>query len=160
MSADKELRINELRKAVRESPGSPEWFELAETLSTASGGGGGDEKKRSEARELCFRALREDPRHFRGRLLLAKLFYLDQMPEFCVRELIELKRLGASSPSLVRLLDAFGTLAERYGSETAVAQSPEAEVPSASEPASGEEAVVAEIDLDAEFADVLSELDE
>ena len=68
---------------------------------------------RADARELCFREINQNPGDRGVRLLLAKLFYLDGLNEFAIRELIELRRRSPSE-SLNALLRSFGALAEVY----------------------------------------------
>ena len=59
---------------------------------------------RAEARELCFVELNSNPHNVLARLFLARAFYLDGMSEFCLRELIELKKFS-SSHNLEKLLN-------------------------------------------------------
>lgn len=100
-------------------------------------------------RELCFYGLGKNARHTLLRLLLAKTFYLDGLGEFAVRELVELRKYSAA-PSLERLLLAFGNFAQPFLSSTA------AETRSTED--AEDEDVVAEIDIDTEFGDLLEDL--
>lgn len=68
-------------------------------------------ESRKEARELCFKLLSEDAEQHRVRLALARLFYLDGMSEFCIRELVQLKKNAGEIYELDKLLDSFGQLA-------------------------------------------------
>jgi len=161
--AEKKDRRAQLKEILAENPGAPEFVELASLLAD-------DAESRFEARELCFRGLSENPDNSRGRLMLARLFYLDGYAEFCVRELAELKR-RVKSEAVDRLIDAFGDIASPYLSaaptteaaetednkpkETAASTDGEAE-----EEAEDGDAVFAEIDLDEDFVDALEELED
>jgi hypothetical protein len=143
-----EKHLKELYDIVSKNAGAGEFVELAKLLAS-------DPSKRSEARDICFKGLTESPDNLLGRLLLSRLFYLDKMPEFCVRELLELKRRGGSFASLDKLLSSLSDYAEPYltGLESASSEN------------LGEDAdnsapkVVAEVDLDEDFLDILDELD-
>ena len=156
MSADRK-RLEQLRSKVSSDPGCDELIELVTALSD-------DSKTRPEARDLCQRGLAENPHNHVVRLTLARLYYTDKLGEFCVRELFELKRrAGASLPSLEKLLEAFGDYATQFAS-TGFAQLPEssgraAESPLQSPMIAGSK-VVAELDLDADFTDLLEDLDD
>lgn len=127
-----EMSLDELRQSE-----APDCFaELAHRLAN-------EESTRVEAREVCFRGLTKHPDHARGRLILAKLFYLDSMPAFSYRELLELRKVS-DVPSVERLLAAFGDY--RHAIE-----------PTEEQETTG---VIAELDFDTEFADILAELDE
>lgn len=143
-----------LREALRDNPGGDEFAELAELLSA-------DAQRRPEAREICFRGLSENPRHAKGRLVLAKLFYLDGLGEFCVRELVELSRYVSNSPSLERLVSAFGEFGKQFLAERPTAAQKRSATDAAAGAAGGESSkVVAELDLDADFDDLLEDLEE
>jgi len=114
---------------------------------------GGDKAQRVEAREFCLKELAENPKNGRCRLFLANLYYMDSYPEFCVRELVELKKYS-SLESVDRLLDSFGNFGQSFirpvvASEIAV-EGDEQE---------GDD-IMGELDFDSEFIDVLDELDE
>ncbi len=140
-------REAELRKILEGDCGAAEFVELALLLSA-------DPKSRPEAREFCFRGLTEHPESVRGRLALARLFYLDGYSEFAVRELIELSRL-VQTPSLKKLLDSFGPLAQRFYQSS---PKPEEEAPIDETPGAEDGGVVAEIDIEADFLGALDEL--
>jgi len=72
-----------------------------------------DGLSRAEARENIFTEIAANPGNKSARLLLAKLYYLDNLLEFSVRELIELRRRFPSA-SLDSLIKSFGPLAEQY----------------------------------------------
>ncbi len=149
----------QLRSIVAESAGAPEFVELASLLAESP-------DTRAEAREVCFRGLAEDPKNTRGRLVLARLFYLDRMFEFCIRELLEIQRQVGAISSLERLIASFGELASQFmssqGKQMLEAKgTPTAETMGTSEaPAEPAEKVLAEIDVDAEFLDILEELED
>ena len=123
-----------------------------------------DNSTRLEARELCFKFLTLKPKDILVRLWLARLFYLDKYGEFCVREIVELKRYSKAS-SLDKLLDAFGAFAAPFikvdslveaaagttASESSNKQQQEAKP-------SVEEDIVAEFDFDADFASVIEDV--
>ena len=68
---------------------------------------------RAEARESCFKQLVDDAKHTRARLILARLFYLDEYGEFCVRELLELKKY-TDLDSIDRLIESIGNFARTF----------------------------------------------
>lgn len=138
-------------------------------------------ERRMEARELCFQALKDNPGNTQVRLFLAKLFFLDGYGEFAVRELVELQRYTKAT-SLDRLLDSFGNFALpfRLGVQNDLATTADAgnllytdsshknhsTVPSQlskhtlnKQNVQEEEIVIAEVDVDADFLDVLEELE-
>lgn len=121
-----EKSLEELREIVAKTPLAPENLELVESLSES-------EVSRAEAREVCFKILKEDAEQHRIRLFLARLFYLDGMTEFCIRELVELNKKVGELSELERLLDSFGDLAKPFLIERASDE---------------EEIVLAEMDLD------------
>ena len=141
--------MKELEKLVATEPGAPEFVELAEMLTESA-------EDRVRAREICFRGLNENPSELRGRLLLARLFYLDEIGEYCARELVELKRRAPELGSVDKLLDALGDIATPY---LAKIRDPEMDtLPDIDEPA--EDAVVAEVELDEEFVNIMGELED
>lgn len=146
-----EERIIELEQQVKADPSCDAYVELAQLLSVKP-------ESRIQAREVCFRGLTANPSNAMGRLVLAKLFYLDGMMEFCARELRQLRQIS-SAPSLDKLLRALG---ER---EEAEKQCPGEQVSSAetaaksSELAADEELVVAEADFDLDFSEAIEELE-
>ncbi len=152
--------IESLKKAVGANPGAPEFAELARLLSEK-------DETRAEAREICFRGLNANPSNAQGRLVLAKLFYLDGLGEFCVRELIELRKYSEAK-AIDKLLAAFGDFAVPFfpgkqllQKSLAVPQASEIESGKAALPAESSvktnEQVVAEIDLD--FTEAMEEIE-
>ena len=141
------MTLTELRKQAAENPTGDAALELAIQLSHA-------ESDRGEARELCFRALARDSKHARARLLLSKLFYLDRMYEFSLRELLELNRIHPTE-SLEKLIDSFGDFGKAYIAarqmNLATVDRPDATMT--------DDDVLGEIDLDEEFVDVLEEIE-
>ena len=136
--------IETLRQKVQQDPGAPEFADLAQLLAE-------NESARAEAREICLRGLTADPRNAQGRLVLARLYYLDEMPEFAVRELIELRKYS-EAPTLERLIASFGDFAKTFEVSSAGTAQKTSEA--------GEDAgVVAEVDLDVEFSEILEELE-
>lgn len=121
-----EKSLEKLREIVLKDALAPESLELIEKLS-------GSESLRAEGRELCFKILKEDGEQHRVRLSLARLFYLDGMTEFCVRELVELNKKVSELSELERLLESFGDLAKPFLSAVA---------------ADEEEILIAEMDMD------------
>jgi len=113
-----------------------------------------DKAHRVEAREFCLMELAENPKNGRCRLFLANLYYLDNYPEFCVRELVELKKYSTLE-SVDRLIESFGNFGQSFIRPVAVVSEGEAE-------AMDEEGddIMAELDFDSEFIDVLDELEE
>ena len=114
----------------------------------------------AEEREECFQALAEHPADLNARLRLARLFYEDGLHEFAVRELIELRRRAeVMPPSLERLLAAFGEIARPYLDAVATGNfNTETAAPSDTDPSTAD--TVAELDVDAEFADLLVDLED
>jgi len=135
--------LADLQREVSADPGSDKFPQLAKLL-------GEDVTRRAEAREICFRGLAAQPENHLGRLILARLFYLDGMFDFAARELAEI-RSDASTPSVGRLLAEFGERAEKYARK-----SPPASPKSAPKE---DEGVVAEISLDTEFIEAMNELE-
>lgn len=116
------------------------------------------ETDRVQARELCFKLLNREPNHKLGRLLLARLFYLDELFEFSLRELVCLSAL-VNTPSLGKLIAEFGPLAEKYFSQAPLPQTGMSmlEISEATDSAEESE-VLAELDLDADFSELELEL--
>lgn len=141
-------RVDELRRLLGENPGADSFPELAEHLSE-------DPTKRAEAREILFRGLAKNPRNTRGRLLLAKLFYQDEMLEFSVRELIELHRY-TDVPAVRKLLEAFGEYGEQFRSDP-LSDLPSKEIRRLDRDENVPEIVVGEVDIDPELFDALDE---
>ncbi|MCC6954529.1 MAG: hypothetical protein IT290_10465 [Deltaproteobacteria bacterium] len=143
---------NELRRAVEQDPGAAEFVDLARLVSEREGGA-------AEAREILFRGLSVDPKNPLARLLLAKLFYLDGMSAFAVRELAELRNSNPV-PALQRLIDAFGEFSDPYRTTSQVA-APAAtakSVSTESNEAASDDLVFGEVDIEADFDDVEEEL--
>ncbi len=162
--SDTSKRLAELQEIVSEKPDAEEFYEYACLLR--------DEERLAEARDVLVKGLAANQRHGAARLLLAKLYYQDGLGEFCVRELIELKKY-VQSPALEKLLDAFGEYAHPYlpssvASSAARSQQAEDESDSeheerlaAQEDAQDEqEDVLAEIDIDSEFDEIFDEIDD
>ena len=152
MDAETRERLKVLRRAVKQDPGAKEFVELAQILAA-------DPKRRFEAREVCFRGLSRDPNNFPGRLLLAKLFYLDQMIEFCIRELLRLQSM-VQSESVERLLDAFGGVVDAYREVKGTSSDKIEEKEEVEESEEEPQNVMAEVDLEVDFLDVLNELED
>ncbi len=143
---DQPLDIDTLRKRVATDPAAKEFIELAKVL-------GEKNETRAEAREVCFRALTSDSKNLRGRLLLAKLFYLDGMIEFCVRELLEIEHSAPETPALKRLLEALGDYTEKQR-QTRTETSKETKAQQQ------DSKIIAEVSLEENFLDALDELEE
>lgn len=142
MADERQRTLDDLRALLEDDPGNDAFVELASRLS-------GTPEGRREGREICFQGLTHSPQALRGRLLLAKLFYLDQMPEFCVRELLELRK-RSDAPSLARLLDSFGDVVKALSSQPKEYSSPVMQ----------RESVVGAMDFESDFVDALEELEE
>ncbi len=137
--------LTKLEQEVRANPGSDKFVELARLLGENPG-------RRADAREVCFRGLSAQPSNKLGRLLLARLFYLDDMHEFAARELVELAG-SENAPSVEKLITEFGAFTLKYLTQTPAGKK---------QPASGkvDDGVVAELDLDSGFLEALNELEE
>lgn len=153
--------IEELRTIVAANPGARENCELAAKLLELP-------ENRGEAREVCFRGLTAEQNNVPLRLTLAKSFYLDQLPEFCVRELLQIQRVHPT-PALARLIEAFGSYVNQFSSAAPTASASSAtpapnsgnvsgEGGGATTSSGSEETVIGEIEIDADFDDVEDEL--
>lgn len=125
--------IGELRKELANNPHTEKFYELADILSSS-------DIYRAEAREICFRGLNEHPKSVKGRFVLAKLFYLDGLVGFCLRELYELRGM-VQSYNLDKLIESLGGSID--GQQIVSKEVDEAE-----------EAVLAQIDLDSDIIDL------
>lgn len=101
-------------------------------------------EQRPLARELCFQALSTQPKKANIRLALAKLFYLDGMFDFALRELAELKKQLPENSTLQSLLEALGA----GGTTGTKAAEKESRPPSE---------IIAEVELEADFDELLEE---
>lgn len=151
MSETERNRVRELQEIVAADPGAQQFVELASLLSKTP-------EFRPQAREVCFKGLTLDPHNLKARLVLAKLFYLDQMPTFCLRELGELKKQIGTLPSLDLLLEELGAQVQGQNissveSEKHLKHDKESQDSSTAE-------VLAEVDLEGEFIDILDDLEE
>lgn len=107
-----------------------------------------NQSTRAEAREGLFKLISENPSDARARVVLAKTFYDDGLLEFSVRELIEARKYS-ESPTLIRLLEAFGDHARRLGYK--------AEATSSAQNVVAEE-TVGEIELEVDFESAVDKL--
>jgi len=98
---------------------------------------------RASAREKLFFRLSEEPKDTKSRLLLAKIFYMDSLAEFAVRELVELKKYS-DLESVDRLIDSFGGYGQSFASAGAAFEG---------------EGLVAELDVDMDIVSTLDEID-
>ena len=144
-------KLGQLRRIISESPGAPEFVELAQLLLKS-------QDTRPEARDVCFKGLAEDPKNLRGRLVLARLFYLDGLTEFCIRELLEIQK-QSSPKSLERLLEMLGHKVSSYLRGYSQSENSSSTTPPDSSPQEVKSEVVAEIDIEAEFFEALEDLD-
>jgi lipopolysaccharide biosynthesis regulator YciM len=137
--------LEELKRLVSEDPGDPAFYDLAKHYSQSSA-------QVVEAREILLKGINASPSHLKARLLLARVYYLEGLIEFSVRELIELYR-QSNNPAVKELLESFGQIGEEflhaYNSVFGKAEK------SLEEP--GE--VLAEIKIEDDFDEVLSSLD-
>lgn len=137
MATDRNADIADIRRRLAEKSDISLKLKLARLLAE-------DVASRPEAREICFQILAKESENRLSRLLLARLFYLDGLFEFSVRELMELKRQGVSG-SLDKLLAAFGHHTEKFSGANVLKES------------SPEESTVAEVDIDADFLAALDD---
>lgn len=143
---------DEMERRVANDPGGEYFPELAARLLD-------DSASRPRAREICFQGLRRNPSNTRGRLVLARAFFLDGMYEFSVRELLELKNI-AEIPAVEKLITAFGVYAQRYNApQRKTAPRTSAPQGAAATPGNSESdgGVVAEVDLDADFLEAMDQ---
>ena len=145
----KEESKQELRDTLASDPTDSSFVRLAE-LHLA-------DQEYAQAREVCFYGLTSNPENLQARLLLSRLFYLDGMLEFSVRELVELKK-RAELPAVDTLLDLFGPHAERFLATNLPKKALSADAPEEVEDDDAEE-ILAEIDLDDEFVSAFEELE-
>ena len=113
-----------------------------------------EESTRLDAREICFKKLNDNPNQNLVRLELARSFYLDGLHEFAVRELVELKNYTAIA-SLDRLIESFGKSVSEVGLAAPVSASLSAE-----DDGTEDDNVVAEMDLEVDFEELLDEMEE
>lgn len=95
-------------KSIIEQPNLNEFIKLIEQLSKNN--------ERGEAREVCFRILKNDPSNKIAKIELSKLFYLDGMNDFAARELIELRK-NHNSASIDKILNILGVLNNNTASD-------------------------------------------
>ena len=124
-----------------------------------------DGATRSEARNYCQRYLSVNPTNAIIRLWLARLYYLDKLGEFCVRELVELQKYS-EAPSINKLLSAFGSFAEPFlrapvEDEEVLQVLPSGNTTdkSVDNKKDSDAKVVAELDFDADFDELLADFD-
>ena len=127
MSAE---RIQSLKQKLANTPNVQAIRELMMVAAESS-------EHRGEAREILFGHINKSPRDLFARLQLAKLFYLDKLTEFAVRELIEIRRRGGS-PAVQRLIESFGPIAKEFALTAPVSHAAGEE----------EESIVGELDID------------
>lgn len=137
--------LEELRAQVAKDPGDPAFYDLAKQISQSS-------EQLSEAREILLRGVNANPSHLKARLLLARVYYLDGLTEFSVRELIELYR-QSHNPAVKELLESFGTIGEEF------LHAYQAVFGASDTPSSDSSEVLAEIKIEEDFEEVLSSLD-
>jgi hypothetical protein len=157
VNVDNKNRIQKLKEVLEKNPGAEAFVELANLLSDSP-------ENRIIGREVCFKGLTLNPKNLRGRLCLARLFYLDKMGEHCVRELVELKK-QTNVPSLDRLIKEFGEFAKPYllsvDSDVSKSSNQDLEKKSlSSETKQGDDDILAEIDLESELLDILDEIED
>jgi len=134
-----EKEITAIQSKLIKDPSDESYFQLASHFSKEA-------ETRAEARTICLKALNKDPKNAKARLLLARLYYLDNLGEFCVRELLELKKY-TNSLSLDDLIKSFGEYAHYFSS-----------MDSADSISDSTESVLAEIDIDTDFDEIEDEL--
>ena len=161
--AAEQSRVRELREIVKVEPAGEASIELARLLIE-------EDETRAECREVLFASLARDPHNSLARLLLSRSFYLDDLLEFSVRELVELKK-HSNVPSLDKLINAFGAYASAYLPGEKSEQQPKSQAGEDSSAAEQEKEVevvdededveiLAEIDIDDDFLDALEELED
>lgn len=95
-----------LKKIVAEDPGDPAFYELAKALSA-------QKKTLRDAQLVAQRGINANPSHLKARLLLAKIYYSQELIEFAVRELLELYR-QSNNETIKELIESFGTVGSEY----------------------------------------------
>ncbi|MFN8390498.1 MAG: hypothetical protein U0136_09435 [Bdellovibrionota bacterium] len=149
MAETNAAQIEKLRNELTSNPDSDAYIELARLLQ-------GSPEGRREGRELCFRGITRDPNNLVARLVLARLFYLDSMFEFSIRELLEIREVS-NIPAVDKLLGEFGPRALKFLQRgRAISQAQE----QAAVESTDDDSVVAEVDIDAEFLEAIDELKE
>lgn len=139
--------LGTLKKLVASDPGDPAFYDLARALS-------GQKSTLGDAQSVAIRGINANPSHFKARLLLAKIYYTQELIEFAIRELIELYRQSRNE-TIRELIESFGTVGLEYIEAYAAifGQASPKEEESDSE-------VLAEIKIEQDFDDVLNSLDE
>lgn len=135
------LRIQELKTLLAEKPSAGEFLELARLLSA-------DAENRAEARDVLFKGISHHPSNYVARLLLAKLFFEDGMYSYSARELAELWSLNKSE-TIKKLLLSLGEAGKSY-----------LDLYQGKVSSEKDSSILAEIDLDDDFADALSEIED
>lgn len=147
-------KIQNLREQVGSDINHPSLLELIALL-------GERKESRAEARDLCFWGLNANPCNLKLRLLLARLFYVDGLAEFCVRELLEIKRYSDIG-SLDRLLECFSDYVEffnRRGNASDARNNSTNAGNKASLKAQKNDKTLAELEIDSSFIDIISEME-
>lgn len=133
-------KITQLKTLLAENPSAREFLELARLLSEST-------ETKAEARDVLFKGITHHPSNYVARLLLAKLFFEDGLYAFSARELADLWNLNKSE-TVKKLLLSFGEQGKNY-----------LDLYQGKSNAQGSSSVLAEIDLDDDFTDALSEID-
>jgi hypothetical protein len=107
-------------------------------------------------RDQYLEILRRNPQDRKARLLLAKSYYHDQLTEFAIRELLEIRRYG-TTPSVEKLIESFGALVVPYLSNQN--QSPANYHIDENSKELAEE-TLGEMDLDSDFIDAIEDLED
>ncbi len=134
-------RISELKTLLAEKPSAGEFLELARLLSKSK-------DTKAEARDVLFKGITHHPSNYVARLLLAKLFFEDGMYSFSARELAELWSINRSE-TIKKLLIAFGDHSKNY---IELFEGKLADRSAVS--------TLAEIDLEGDFTDALTEIED
>ena len=142
--------LEALRKLVAEDPGDPAFYDLARALS-------GQKSTLKEAQFIVIRGINSNPSHLKARLLLAKIYYSQELVEFAVRELIELYR-QSKDQSIKELIESFGAIGLEYIEAYSPIFDSSALIKLQNDKESESE-VLAEIKIEQNFDDVLNEFD-
>lgn len=106
--------LKELREIVSKDPADLAFYELSKELVKDSPEDPNyDEPRLIEAREVLLRGISANPLHSKARLLLSKIYYLQRLPEFSLRELVELYRVSRN-PLVKDLMASFGQVGEEF----------------------------------------------
>jgi len=111
------MNKEDLQKLLKDDPGNPAFAEFADELRK--------EGKLNEGLEVCLSGLSSNEDYPKGKLILARIFYLKGYLPFAVRELKELSRMRPESQRIKRLLDLLAPHEAQAAPASEIAESPE-----------------------------------